>query len=155
MDRQQQPQAETQGLHNVLFTMLVLAAGVCFVVTALQLLLAANLLVIIIAYGVLVRGVRRGTRCHRATRAHMACGLLPRCALAAPVWHGPGHHFHSPVHHPQRAGRDSQGLRADSAVPRHASAFLRLAAEGAESDAHRGGGAPARFCGAVASTCTV
>lgn len=105
MDRQQQPQAETQGLHNVLFTMLILAAGVCFVVTALQLLLAANLLVIIIAYGVLVRGVRRGTCCCRPTTAHTAFGPLPRGAVAATVWNGPSHHFHSPVHHPQRAGR--------------------------------------------------
>jgi hypothetical protein len=54
MDGRREPPTY-QGLDNVLFIVLASAMGVCFVITAQQLFLAANLPVIIITYAVLVR----------------------------------------------------------------------------------------------------
>ena len=65
------PPAAYQGFSNVVFIVLVAVAVVSFVLTAQQLILSANLPVIIITYAVLVRGRRAVVKCppHRLTPA--------------------------------------------------------------------------------------
>ena len=129
MEAQRAREPETyQGYNNVLFIILASAAGVCFVLTAQQLFLAANLPIMIITYAVLVRaaGPCPPTPFPLALTPNAPLSFFFASLATAAVCRRRGDHLHAAVHDAQRARRHPQGVCADPAIPRLARTFRRF-----------------------------